>query len=363
MKALSTVWTLPSILAAATISATIAQAEDRSPPPLSAHPNAIDEGAFVAINGVEQWIVIRGDDDLNPVLLWLHGGPGGGGGSFATPMFRQWERYYTVVQWDQPGAGSTLAKNGDAALENLTMERFTRDGIAVAEYLRQRLHVEKILLIGISWGSMIGVEMAHRRPDLFSAYVGTAQHASGPRGRRLGYELALEAARERGDATGIAELERSGPPPYERVEDYVVRQQYALGFPGSPAEAAAQVEYLRIVSVPPPAEAKYIARNLPSVPDPTRAFYAVLAATLNETGRWEARSLGLEFSVPFFVFQGANDINTPTSLAMEYCEEVSAPAKACEVIPDAGHNTLAFSGELLRLLNQDVRPVILGRLP
>jgi pimeloyl-ACP methyl ester carboxylesterase len=361
MKPVSIDWKLALILAATTASTAAAQTNEYSPPTVTASVESIDEGMFVAINGLEQWIAIRGDDKSNPVLLWVHGGPGGGGGSFAMPMFREWERDYTVVQWDQPGAGATFAKNGEAGLKNLTIDRITDDGIAVAEYLQQRLGVDKILLMGISWGSIIGLEMAHRQPDVFSAYVGTAQHASGPRGRRLGYDLALAAARERNDTTGIAALERIGPPPYSRVEDFTVRQRYALGFPRTRAEAAAQAEFVKIVSAPAPADARYVARDLPEVTDAAKAFYSILAATLDETGQWEARALGVKFDLPVFVFHGENDINTPASLAMEYCKEIEAPVKACELIPDAGHNTLAFGGDLLRLLNEHVRPVVSAR--
>jgi pimeloyl-ACP methyl ester carboxylesterase len=360
MKTGSINWTLALILAAIATSTAAAQTNEYSPPTVTAHGKGIDDGVFVAINGLEQWIAIRGDDIRNPVLLWVHGGPGGGGGSFAMPMFRDWERYYTVVQWDQPGAGATFAKNGEAGLQNLTIDRITGDGIAVAEYLQKRLGVEEILLMGISWGSIIGVEMVHRRPDLFSAYVGTAQFASGPQGRKLGYELALEAARERNDTAGIADLERIGPPPYARVEDFVVRQRYALGFPKAPAEAAAQAEFVKIVSAPASPNAKYVARDLPEVHKGPQAFLAVLAATLDETERWEARALGLDFDLPVFIFHGENDINTPASLAMEYCREIKAPTKTCKLISDAGHNTLSFSGDLLRLLNEHVRPVVLA---
>jgi pimeloyl-ACP methyl ester carboxylesterase len=346
---------LLATVAAATVNA---QSAPERAPIAATRPAAIDEGAFVTINGVEQWIVVRGDDVANPVLLWVHGGPGGAGGSFATPLFRDWERYYAVVQWDQPGSGATLAKSGEAGLENLTIDRFARDGIAVAEYLQRRLNVDKVLLVGISWGSIIGVEMAQRRPDLFSAYVGTAQYASGPEGRKLGYELAIAASRERGDAAAVADLERVGPPPYERVEDFVVRQRYTLGFPKSPPEAAAQAAFIKSVSAPPAPDARYVARGLPASGDGAKLFLAVVASTLHETQVWDARRLGLVFELPVFVFHGENDINTPASLAMTYCAEIEAPAKACELIPDAGHNTLAFGDELLRLINGHVRPLV-----
>src|SRR5688572_31792001 len=105
MKPVSINWKLALILAAATASSAAAQTNEYLTPTVTASVESIDEGMFVAINRLEQWIAIRGDDKRNPVLLWVHGGPGGGGGSFAMPMFREWERDYTVVQWDQPGAG------------------------------------------------------------------------------------------------------------------------------------------------------------------------------------------------------------------------------------------------------------------
>lgn len=357
MKALSAIRMFCTILATGSGATAIAQPSSEPAQIAAVQSTGIDEGAFVTINGIEQWIVIRGEDVANPVLLWLHGGPGGSGGSFATPLFRNWERDYTVVQWDQPGAGGTLGKNGEAGLANLTIERYTSDGIAVAEYLKKRLHIEKIVLMGISWGSIVGVEMAQRRPDLFSAYVGTAQHASVAQGRRLGYELALERARQRGDATAIADLERIGPPPYQRVEDFAVRQRYALR-PETAGEAAAQAAWVKTVSSTPAADASYVARGLPPVADGAQLFLKVLSATLDETQHWGARDLGLAFAVPVFVFHGANDINTPASLAMDFCAEIEAPAKACKLIPEAGHNTLAFNDELLRLLNENVRPLV-----
>ena len=38
--------------------------------------NGIDEGRYVAIGDIQQWITIRGENRDNPVLLFLHGGPG-----------------------------------------------------------------------------------------------------------------------------------------------------------------------------------------------------------------------------------------------------------------------------------------------
>src|SRR4051794_204548 len=75
----------------------------------SAH--GIAEASFVKIGGIEQWITIRGENRENPVVLMLHGGPGGAMSNLSA-IFRPWENDFTVVQWDQRGAGKTYARNG-----------------------------------------------------------------------------------------------------------------------------------------------------------------------------------------------------------------------------------------------------------
>jgi alpha-beta hydrolase superfamily lysophospholipase len=74
----------------------------------------IDEESYVSIGGVEQWVSIRGQDRANPVLLFLHGGPGDATSHWTFAVFAPWEAYFTVVQWDQRGAGRTLRKSGRA---------------------------------------------------------------------------------------------------------------------------------------------------------------------------------------------------------------------------------------------------------
>src|SRR5262249_27020764 len=127
-----------------------------TPTPSSRPPQStttrIDDGAFFAINGLDHWLTFRGDDRASPALLVL-GGPGAGFSAFAS-LFAAWEQHFVVVQWDQPGGGATHAKNGDAATGALTIERLVRDAIAVAELVRARLAKRRVVLLGVSGGSM-----------------------------------------------------------------------------------------------------------------------------------------------------------------------------------------------------------------
>ncbi|HYD46624.1 MAG TPA: alpha/beta hydrolase [Phenylobacterium sp.] len=321
---------------------------------------AIDEGRFVRINGQDQWVAVRGRDRKNPVLLILHGGPGFPT-SFMAPAFAAWEERFTVVHWDQPGGGATYSKNA-ADQGRLTHARYVADGLAVAEWLRGHLGVEQIALLGTSWGSALGVMMIQRRPELFFAYAGAAQAVSGPQGDRVGYEMALAAARERGDATGVAALEKIGTPPWPSLQEFLVRQTYTNppGLPPTPEEARASAAFGKVMMTPPPPGASWIAPGLPPYDGP-KVFMETLAATFGEMRRWEARAYGLEFRTPVFVFQGDHDLNTPAGLAREWVEEIEAPAKAFEIVPGAGHGILAFTSEILALLERHVRPLAPGR--
>src|SRR5215472_5647649 len=112
-------------------------------------PNCIEEAMYVKIGGIDQWIQIRGQDRNNPVLLCLHGGPGATWLPL-TALFLQWEKKFTVVQWDQRGAGRTLAKTGRSVADSMSIDRMAQDGIEVSEFLRSHLHKDKIILLGHS---------------------------------------------------------------------------------------------------------------------------------------------------------------------------------------------------------------------
>jgi pimeloyl-ACP methyl ester carboxylesterase len=179
---------------------------------------------YVSIGGLEQWIQIGGARSDHPVLLFLHGGPGGSSRPAAT-AWKPWEEHFTVVHWDQRGAGRTFTRNGEAASRGLTVERMILDGIEVAEFLTRHLGRKKILLVGHSWGSVLGVHMRKRRPELFSAYVGTGQVVNMHRAEELNYRRELMQAERLQNSEALQALTEIGPPPYsERAKIKVLRQ-------------------------------------------------------------------------------------------------------------------------------------------
>jgi proline iminopeptidase len=161
-------------------------------------PNGIDSLEAIRIGGIDQWIEVRGQNVNNPILLFIHGGPGVAfipmGSTFQDP----WEKYFTVVQWDQRGAGKTYESNGkELQRRTMNLAQMEQDTLEVTNYLRTRFKREKIFVVGHSWGSMLGLWLAHEHPEMIYAFVGTGQAVSMQQNEAAGYRIVLQAAHSR----------------------------------------------------------------------------------------------------------------------------------------------------------------------
>jgi pimeloyl-ACP methyl ester carboxylesterase len=190
------------------------------------HSDGIAEQRFIAVGGVEQFVQIRGEDRNNPVLLFLHGA----GMSMIpfTPLFRSWEKFFTVVQWDRRGIGRTLGRNGLDGSDSWTFEDLVRDGVEVAEFILNHLQKSKLVLVGHSQGSIIGLAMANRHPGFFFAYVGTAQIADMVQNELTSYAMAVERANSSGNGKALSALRKIGAPPYGNSHQWFVKQQWSF---------------------------------------------------------------------------------------------------------------------------------------
>jgi pimeloyl-ACP methyl ester carboxylesterase len=300
--------------------------------------NGIDETTFLRIGNTRQWVSIRGQDRRNPVVLLLHGGPGASLGPMA-PSFVPWERDYVVVQWDQRGAGRTFGEAGRVLDPSLTIESIAADGTRVAEFLRSHLQQNKIVLVGWSWGSALGVHMIKTRPDLFSAYVGTGQVVNMKEGEALAYTRVLAKARMRGDADAVAELEQVGPPPYAALQELGVQRKWAAVYEGYASNATLLFDALL-------APRTSLADTYDFVSGLIQSQNHFFGPSMN--GPFidaDLERLGLEFAVPIFVVQGTEDDYTPAAVSRAYVDGLSAPDKEFIPIDGAGHFAIVSRGD------------------
>jgi len=300
---------------------------------IHAAPDAIDEQSFVAIGGIEQWITIRGANSDNPVVLFLHGGPGNAMSAYANSMYSGWEKDFTLVQWDQRGAGKTYGRTGPSIASTLTLERMTKDGIEVAEYLVQHLHKKRIVLVGNSWGSLLGVNIAKQRPELFDAYVGTAQLVDMRENFTTSYQRVVERAREFGDLTAISELNGIGAPPWKSVARWQIFRKWRNYFQGKVATAPP----LALVRSPEYASAADIANDEAADDLSFAQFNFVGTSMTGPLMDVNLKKLGPNFPIPVYVIQGGADLNAVPEIAREYVQWIKAPAKEFIVVPKSGH--------------------------
>ncbi|MGW4465113.1 alpha/beta fold hydrolase [Micromonospora sp. NPDC004704] len=292
-------------------------------------PNGIAEERFVRIGGIDQWIGIRGEDRDNPVLLVVHGGPGSPYSVF-TPLLRSWERHFTVVHWDRRGAGKTLGRNGRSGSGEMTFDRMVEDGIEVVEFLRRHLRKDRVILLAGSMGTLVGIPLVQRRPDLFSAYVGTDHYVDMARNEAQGLRLTLDRLRAAGNTRAVAILERIDPDP-SRWDLSTWGRKMNWTMKTDPVEPNAVTKLLFPLALTSPTH------SLRDVVHLASGFAYSQRVLFEQFMSYDARRYGTRFEVPFFLFQGSTDVLTLTTLAQEYYAEVQAPTKALVLIGDASH--------------------------
>jgi pimeloyl-ACP methyl ester carboxylesterase len=315
-------------------------------------PRGIDEAKHVPIGGIDQYISIRGEDRDNPVILFLHGGPGDATNPWGYLAFRLWLKYFTVVQWDQRGAGRTLHKSGREIAPTITVKRMTQDGIELTEYLRKSLQKDKLILVGHSWGSVLGLSMAKTRPDLFYAYVGTGQVADETRNYAVAYEDLLKKAQTLRNQIAIEELRAIGPPPWSEYRGWSVQRKWSNLF--EHADLLISGMFGAALSAP--------GYTLADINDWIAGQDLSAQQLIPQTTKQDSKALGGQFALPVFVIQGAEDFTTPTSLARAFVATIQAPQKEFVAIPDGGHFAVFMkSDEFLRELLSHVRPLATKR--
>lgn len=163
----------------------------------------------IELNGVKQWILIRGEDETKPVLLFLHGGPG----SAEMPLYRfnpGLEKDFVLVMWDQRGAGKSYSRK--VPEESMTIGQFIADAHELTRILKERFGRDKIYLAGHSWGSVLGMLTVDRYPEDYYAFVSIGQFVRGDENERVSWEYCLHEARKRDDKKAVKQLEEVGPP-------------------------------------------------------------------------------------------------------------------------------------------------------
>lgn len=314
----------------------------------------LEELQAVEIGGIPQWLSVRGKDRDNPILLFIHGGPGfpemPGSWFYQTP----WEEFFTVVQWDQRGAGRTMTSSTpEKVQEQVSVERMIADAVEVVGYLRKTYGKQKIFVLGHSWGSVLGLELARRHPSWLHAYVGMGQYIELEENERLGYEFALRSARDAGNDEATAELSAIAPYPEPdgtiAIADLMTQRKWLTYF-GGMTRGRSSLEYevnARLLSPDyGPDDLRAAQYEGVSVIKLLAEFPAIDFSNLN----------GLD--CPVFVLAGRSDYAVSSVVASRWFSRLKAPYKKLIWFEQSSH-MLQFEepGKLMLTLVRDARPL------
>ncbi|MEV4778443.1 alpha/beta fold hydrolase [Burkholderia sp. LMU1-1-1.1] len=326
-------------------------------------PSGVQEAYKAKIGGIAQWINVRGQDKNNPVILFVHGGP-------ASPLIptiwqfqRPLEEYFTIVNYDQRGAGKTFNETApDSLSDSIHIPRYIDDAIEVAEYIKTRYHKDKVILMGHSWGTVIGMGAALKRPDLFYAYVGIGQVISTRENERISFDYAVEQSKAHNNEKAIKELASIAPYPGDQPvtrERIVTARIWAQYYGGLSAYRDSSNYFHEAGKLSP----EYNDCDV----------RAIDAGNMFSLGRLLPEFLGVDyrnvrsFPIPVVMFMGRNDYTTPSAPTDEWLKRVKAPYKRGVWFEHSAHMIpWEEPGKTLVSLLETVRPLAMapdGEMP
>lgn len=297
----------------------------------SVSENSIAELTELELNGRKQWISLRGWDKSKPILLFLAGGPGGTQMAAVRHELAELEKYFVVVNWDQPGSGkSYYAEN----TKNITVDTYIQDGHALTEYLMERFSQEKIYLIGESWGSALGVFLIDRYPQSYHAFIGTGQMIDFVETERMDYAKAMEIAEKNGDTALVEQLKANGEPPYYG-KDVTWKSAPYLNYLSAYMASSPGIQNPGYNTFRDIGSSEY------GLLDKINFFRGVIN-TFNDVYQQlydiDLRTDYTKLDVPVYFFLGRYDVNAPTVMVEEYEQVLDAPDKGIVWFEHSAHS-------------------------
>jgi pimeloyl-ACP methyl ester carboxylesterase len=323
-------------------------------------PGGIQESYKARIGGIEQWLNVRGQDQANPVILFIHGGPA----SPLTPTLWQFQRpleeYFTMVNYDQRGAGKTYGETDPASIsDTIHIQRYIDDAIEVAEYVKKRYHKDKVILMAHSWGTIVATGAALKRPDLFYAYVGVGQVISVRENERVSYEYALQQAKEHNNADALKDLASIAPYPGDQpiTRERIITARKWPQYYGGMTAYRSESPYFFSAPLLSPEYTPAQVRNI----DEGNVY--TLGRILPEFVNVDYSKV-VTFPVPVIMFMGRHDYTTPSAPTAAWLAKVKAPYKQGVWFEHSAHMVMwEEPGKLLVSLLKYARPFAEGKRP
>ena len=283
---------------------------------------------YALVGGIEHYLLHYRSKPEDPVLLFIHGGPGQTESFFAFVVEEYAERNYNIVYYDQRGAGKTLLRNKKSKPDTETLKR---DLLEIVLYLKKQYGKEKIGILGHSWGSVLGSMFALEHPEHTLCYIGCGQVIEIMENERIGYAILKDAIEKSGNRKDRKKLEKIGEYPTQHFDWYTYRKMGQIR--SLQGKYGLAQDFSRTVID--------LWRRSPimGMRDliPFMTGMPVNMQLMRELMYFDLRKSGNCYQVPVYYVLGENDSQTPIEISMKYFEDVQAPEKQLYLISDAGH--------------------------
>jgi pimeloyl-ACP methyl ester carboxylesterase len=246
---------------------------------------------------------------------------------FSTAFDTALMKRFTVVHWDQRHAGKSFDPN--QSIEDLSVEQVVQDCIKLTEYLKKKYPEREVVLVGHSWGSLIGLLAAHKRPDLFASYIGVSQLVEPRQAIQAAYNRAVHAAQN--DPTGEIQqtLNAIGKPPYVDFEN-------AMGFSNLVLELGGILHQIDLVELQRAAEEspQYTREDFHNQGRGMMRSYEKLQPDIYE---FSAKTAVRNLEIPVLFIKGSQDWLTPIEHVLDYADALRAPRIKVVELRESGH--------------------------
>ena len=314
---------------------------------------SIAEVVRLKIGDVEQGMIIRGKSDKNPVLLFLHGGPG-------APAYMEFEEsglmledHFTVCWWEQRGSGMSF--NSSIPPDTMTIQQLILDTVEVTKYLQTRFGQEKIYLMGHSWGSFLGIQTASEYPELYEAYIGIGQIVNKIESEKLAIEYMLNQAKTKGDIkleNELSQFSLDDPNTVIRMDYTLARtnamNKFGIGYSRDPDKVKSVfMERLSLLTCR--------AYTIPDKIKNSRGIFFTNKNLYPEIIKYNISETVQKLDVPIYIIHGAYDFQVSYKLSREYFDTLEAPYKQFYTFDNSAHRPYIDEPEkFMEILTEEV---------
>lgn len=304
---------------------------------------SISERNFAKIDGIVQGFFIRSENPKNPVILFLHGGPGSPELAILYPFetTERLEKYFTVCYWDQRGAGMSYNKSVDTT--SMTVEQLVEDTHHMTELLKKRFNKEKIYLMGHSWGTYLGIKTIEIYPENYIAFIGIGQVSNQLESERIAYNYMLSHAKETDDKSALKKLEK-----FDVNSTDFPSLKYLLS-----ARSLLMNKYKIGIMHDDEFSVAGLIKNMFFFRGYTLSeklfFFKGSMFSLKNLWHYVAEDNLMEsstrFRVPVYIIHGKYDYQVSHALSQKYFEKIEAPDKAFYTFENSAHSPNAEEPE------------------